>query len=181
MSTEPSQIRQNYHPDTEAYINRQINLIACQNYVYLSMYAYLKQDDVANLQGQQLTKILYCDGLGTLNKLIDYQLQRGGRIFLQDIRKPDRDDWENLLNTCENILLFQKSVKQSVLELQKLARDKNDPETEHLVIPMIEKLSKQTEIMGGLITTLRHLGAPEDGEAEVNGVIRDFVKLMQRL
>lgn len=37
MASSPSQVRQNYHQDCEAAINRQINLELYASYVYLSM------------------------------------------------------------------------------------------------------------------------------------------------
>uniref|UniRef100_A0A8C4PFF8 Ferritin n=1 Tax=Equus asinus TaxID=9793 RepID=A0A8C4PFF8_EQUAS len=43
----PSQVRQNYHQDSEAAINRQINLELHASYVYLSMSFYFDRDDVA--------------------------------------------------------------------------------------------------------------------------------------
>ena len=46
------------------------------------------------------------------------------RCFIQ---KPDRDDWESGLNAMECALHLEKSVNQSLLELHKLATDKNDP------------------------------------------------------
>ena len=55
------------------------------------------------------------------------QNQRGGRIFLQDIKKSDRDDWENGLTAMECALCLERSVNQSLLELHKLATEKNDP------------------------------------------------------
>ncbi|XP_043385128.1 ferritin heavy chain [Chelonia mydas] len=60
-------------------------------------------------------------------KLMKPQNQRGSRIFLQDIKKPDRDDWENGLTTMECALHLEKNVNQSLLDLHKLATDKNDP------------------------------------------------------
>uniref|UniRef100_A0A9L0IZY1 Ferritin heavy chain n=1 Tax=Equus asinus TaxID=9793 RepID=A0A9L0IZY1_EQUAS len=39
----PSQVRQNYHQDSEAAINRQINLELHASYVYLSMSFYFDQ------------------------------------------------------------------------------------------------------------------------------------------
>ncbi|CAM2117197.1 unnamed protein product [Caretta caretta] len=60
-------------------------------------------------------------------KLMKLQNQRGGRIFLQDIKKPDRDDWENGLTAMEGALHLEKNVNQSLLDLHKLATDKNDP------------------------------------------------------
>ncbi|CAM2096067.1 unnamed protein product [Caretta caretta] len=59
-------------------------------------------------------------------KLMKLQNQRGGRIFLQDIKKPDRDDWENGLTAMECALHLEKNVNQSLLDLHKLATDKND-------------------------------------------------------
>lgn len=37
MTASPSQVRQNYHQDSEAAVNRQINLELYASYVYLSM------------------------------------------------------------------------------------------------------------------------------------------------
>ncbi|VCX41355.1 unnamed protein product, partial [Gulo gulo] len=43
----PSQVRQNYHQDSEAAINCQINLVLYTSYVYLSMSYYFDGGDVA--------------------------------------------------------------------------------------------------------------------------------------
>ncbi|CAM4575900.1 unnamed protein product [Lepidochelys kempii] len=48
-------------------------------------------------------------------------------IFLQDIKKPDCDDWENRLTAMECALHLGKNVNPSLLDLHKLATDKNDP------------------------------------------------------
>ena len=45
------------------------------------------------------------------------QNQRGGQIFLQDIKTPDRDDWENRLNAMECVTHLEKSVGHSLLDL----------------------------------------------------------------
>merc|ERR1712002_719906 len=42
-----SQIRQNYHEDSEAAINKQINMELYASYVYMSMGHYFERDDVA--------------------------------------------------------------------------------------------------------------------------------------
>ncbi|CAM5167462.1 unnamed protein product [Eretmochelys imbricata] len=60
-------------------------------------------------------------------KFMKLQNQRGGHIFLQDIKKPNRDDWENGLTAMECALHLEKNVNQSLLDLNKLATDKNDP------------------------------------------------------
>merc|ERR1711872_1164990 len=42
-----SQVRQNYHEDCEALINKQINMEFYASYVYLSMASYFNRDDQA--------------------------------------------------------------------------------------------------------------------------------------
>merc|ERR1712223_1065224 len=42
-----SKIRQNFHQDTEALINKQINMELYASYVYKSMATYFGRDDIA--------------------------------------------------------------------------------------------------------------------------------------
>ncbi|KAK2105332.1 fts3-like protein, partial [Saguinus oedipus] len=61
-------------------------------------------------------------------KLMKLQNQRGGRVFLQDVKQqPDHGDWESGLNVMECVLHLERSVTQPLLELCKLATDKHDP------------------------------------------------------
>ena len=93
--------------------------------------------------------------------------RRGGQIFLQDIKKPDHDDWENGLNAMECAPCLERSVNQSLLELHKLATEKNDP---HLCDFMeTHYLNKQVEAikeLGDHKTSLRKIWAPGSGMAE---------------
>nr|KAF6279438.1 ferritin heavy chain 1 [Pipistrellus kuhlii] len=100
-------------------------------------------------------------------KLMKLQNQRGGRIFLQDIKKPDRDDWENGLNAMECALHLEKSVNQSLLDLHKLATDKNDPHLcDFLETHYLTEQVKSIKELGDHVTNLRRMGAPEAGMAE---------------
>ncbi|XP_025211206.1 ferritin heavy chain isoform X2 [Theropithecus gelada] len=138
-----SQVRQNYHQDSEAAINRQINLELYASYVYLSMEREHAE------------------------KLMKLQNQRGGRIFLQDIKKPDYDDWESGLNAMECALHLEKNVNQSLLELHKLATDKNDPHLcDFIETHYLNEQVKAIKELGDHVTNLRKMGAPESGLAE---------------
>ncbi|KAL6051216.1 hypothetical protein STEG23_005904 [Scotinomys teguina] len=91
----------------------------------------------------------------------------GGHIFLQDVKKPDRDDWENGLNAIECALLLEKSVNQSRLELHKLSTDKNDPHLcDFIETHYLNKQVKSIKELGDHMTNLRKMGAPEAGLAE---------------
>ncbi|EGW08654.1 Ferritin heavy chain [Cricetulus griseus] len=95
------------------------------------------------------------------------QNQRGGRIFLQDIKKPDRDDWESRLNALECALHLEKSVNQSVLELHRLVTDKNDPHLcDFIETHYLNEQVKSIKELGGHETNSGKMGAPEAGMAE---------------
>ncbi|MDL1139895.1 ferritin, partial [Yersinia pestis] len=166
-TTSPSQVRQNYHQDSEAAINRQINLELYASYVYLSMSYYFDRDDVALKNFAKYFLHQSHEEREHAEKLMKLQNQRGGRIFLQDIKKPDRDDWESGLNAMECALHLEKSVNQSLLELHKLATDKNDPHLcDFIETHYLNEQVKSIKELGDHVTNLRKMGAPESGMAE---------------
>ncbi|XP_043748371.1 ferritin heavy chain-like [Cervus elaphus] len=166
-SASPSQERQNHHQDSEAAINRQIHLELYASYGYLSMSYYLDRDDVALKNFAKYFLHQSHEEREHAERLMKLQNQRGGRIFLQDIKKPGRDDWENGLNAMECALCLERSVNQSLLELHKLATEKNDPHLCDFI--ELHYLNEQVEAikeLGDHITNLRKMGAPGSGMAE---------------
>ncbi|XP_072494974.1 ferritin heavy chain isoform X1 [Notamacropus eugenii] len=179
-TSSPSQVRQNYHQDSEAAINRQINLELYASYVYLSMPQdrsnwasvpfqsyYFDRDDVALKNFAKYFLHQSHEEREHAEKLMKLQNQRGGRIFLQDIKKPDRDDWESGLNAMECALHLEKNVNQSLLELHKLATDKNDPHLcDFIETHYLDEQVKSIKQLGDHVTNLRKMGAPDSGMAE---------------
>ncbi|CAJ1056552.1 ferritin%2C heavy polypeptide 1b isoform X2 [Xyrichtys novacula] len=146
-----SQIRQNFHQDCEAAINRQINLELYASYVYLSMFFQAQSKEER----------------GHAEKLMDLQNKRGGRIFLQDIRKPDRDDWGSGLEALECALQLEKSVNQSLLDLQKMATEHNDPHMcDFIETHFLDEQVKSIKQLADWISSLNRMGAPQNGMAE---------------
>ena len=159
----PSQMRQ----DSEAAVNRQINLELYASYVYLSVSYYLDGGDVALKNFAKYFLHQSHEERENAEKLMKLQNRRGGRIFLQDIKKTDRDDWENGLKATEYAPCLERSVNQSLLELHKLATEKNDP---HLC-DFIEThyLNEQVEAIkefGDHKTNVCKIWAPGSGMAE---------------
>ncbi|KAK2116227.1 fts3-like protein [Saguinus oedipus] len=136
MTTSPSQARQNYHQDSEAAINHQINLELYASYVYLSMSYYVDRDDVAL------------------------------KNFAKISRK-QHDDWESGLNAMECALHLEINVKQLLLELHKLATDKNDPHLcDFIETHYMNEQVKSIKELGDHVTNLRKMGVPQSGLAE---------------
>lgn len=57
-----------------------------------------------------------------------YQNQRGGRVQLQELRKPAKDDWGTPLEVLETSLEMEKAVNESLLNLHGVAEKWKDPQ-----------------------------------------------------
>ena len=55
-----------------------------------------------------------------------FQVQRGGRIILSDIKKPIKDEWGSGLEAMQDALELEKSMNKSLIELHKTANKHND-------------------------------------------------------
>ncbi|KAG3290492.1 FTH1-containing, partial [Ictidomys tridecemlineatus] len=138
----PSQAPQNYQQDSEAAIHRSSTWslgLPCLPVALKNFAKYFPHQSHEEREHAE--------------KLMKLQNQRGGRVFLQDIKKPDRDDCDNGLNAMECALHLEKSVNQSLLELHKLTHYLNEQ-------------VKSIKELGDRVTNLHKMGAPESGMAE---------------
>ncbi|XP_038836159.1 ferritin, middle subunit-like [Salvelinus namaycush] len=162
-----SQIRQNYHHDCEAAINRMINMEMFASYTYTSMAFYFSRDDVALSGFAHFFKENSDEEREHADKLLSFQNKRGGRILLQDIKKPERDEWGNGLEAMQCALQLEKNVNQALLDLHKIASGKVDPhlcdflET-HYLKEQVEAIKK----LGDHITNLTKMDAVKNKMAE---------------
>uniref|UniRef100_A0ACB8F9S8 Fts3-like protein n=1 Tax=Sphaerodactylus townsendi TaxID=933632 RepID=A0ACB8F9S8_9SAUR len=88
--------------------------------VYFSMSYYFDYDIVLKNFAKYSSSHEECEHAEKHMKL---QNERGGRIFLQDIKKSDRDDRESGMMAMERGLHLEKNVNQSLLELHKVSAD----------------------------------------------------------
>merc|ERR1712112_7539 len=121
-----SKIRQNYHEECEALINKQINMEFYASYVYLSMASYFNRDDQALAGFASFFKKNSDEERDHGMKLMEYQAKRGGRVVFQDIAKPSSMEWGTALDAMEAALELEKTVNQSLLDMHKVAQDMND-------------------------------------------------------
>ena len=162
-----SHVCQNYHPHCEAAVNSQISLELHASYAYRSTAFYFDCDDVALQNSAQFFLCQSRENTERAEKLMQLQNQRGGRIHLRDVKKPDRDDWESGLKAMECALHLEKCVNQSLLDLHQLATDKNDAHLCHfLESQYLHEQVKFIKELGVYVTSLRKMRAPEDGMAE---------------
>merc|ERR1712226_1707840 len=154
-----SKIRTNFHANSEALINKQINMELHASYVYMSMAAYFDRDDVA-LQGfAKRFRENSDEERDHAMKLIKYQNMRGGRVVFQNITKPNTDDWDSALSAVEASLDLEKSVHDSLLALHKNADEQGDAHlTDFLEGEYLKEQVEAQKEIGDLITKMKRAG-----------------------
>jgi len=160
-----SQVRQNYHEDCEASINKQINMELYASYVYLSMGYYFERDDVALPGMSKFFKDSSSEERDHAQKFMKYQNMRGGRIVLQQIAAPSLQEWGCALDALQAALDLEKQVNQSLLELHATASANTDPHlTKLLEDEYLEEQVESLKQIGDMITRLKRAGPSGLGE-----------------
>ncbi|CAF0930352.1 unnamed protein product [Brachionus calyciflorus] len=160
-----SRVRQNFHESSEKVINDQINMELTASYVYQSMATYFDRDDVALPGFSKFFSHNSEEEREHAEKLMKYLNKRGGRVVLQDIRRPERDEWGNGLQSLEVALDLEKKVNESLLKLHGVASDNNDPHlADFLESEYLEEQVESIKKLGDMITKLKRAGPEGLGE-----------------
>ena len=142
-----SLIRDNYHHESEEGVNQQINLEMHAMYTYLSMVSvraclsteiavydlspcpqsfYFDRDDVALPNFAKYFRKAAHEEMEHAQTFMQFQNHRGGRIVLQDIKKPAKDEWGSGQEAMQAALELEKTVNQALLDLHKIADKHGD-------------------------------------------------------
>lgn len=92
-------------------------------------------------------------------KFMKYLNRRGGRVFLQDIKRPDRDEWGTGLEALQIALNLEKEVNQSLLNMHALSTEKNDPHfCDFLESEYLDEQVDASKELSDMITQLKRAG-----------------------
>ncbi len=147
--------RQNYHEDCEAAVNKQINLYLYAAYVLKSIKWHCQREDVfygIGGYGSSLPEFFE----QRADMLCEYQNRRGGRIVLQDIRKPEIIEYDSCPHAFHSILDILKHVNESTLALINIANVHGDPDLEHHL--SVNHISAMTDLLS---LAAKHLNMSE--------------------
>ena len=160
-----SKIRQNFHADSEQAINNQINLELTASYIYQSMGFFFDRDDIALPGFSEYFKHESKEEREHAEKFMAYLNKRGGRIVLQDVKRPSVDEWGNGLNALTVALELEKKVNQSLLDLHAVASAKNDPHlTNFIEEEFLDEAAETVKEFGDYISRLKRAGPEGLGE-----------------
>ncbi len=87
---------------------------------------YFDRDDQALPGFAKYFKDSAHEELEHAEKLMKFQNDRGGRILLTDITKPERDEWGSGLDAMQAALALERRVNQALLDLHKVASKHDD-------------------------------------------------------
>lgn len=154
-----SKVRQNFHAASEQAINDQINMELSASYVYQSMAMYFDRDDVALPGFSKFYSHNSEEEREHAEKLMKYLNKRGGRVVLKDIKRPERDEWGNGLQSLEIALDLEKKVNESLLKLHVVASENNDPHlADFLESEYLEEQVESIKKLGDMVTKLKRAG-----------------------
>ncbi|RNA39700.1 soma ferritin-like [Brachionus plicatilis] len=154
-----SKVRQNFHQESEAALNRQINIELTASYVYHSMAFYFDRDDVALPGFYKFFKSSSDEEREHAEKLMKYQNKRGGRVVLREVAKPEKDEWGSGLEALEAALELEKKVNQSLLDLHELASKNNDAHlTDFIEGEFLDEQVESIKQISEMITKLKRAG-----------------------
>jgi len=154
-----SRVKQNFHEESEAMINKQINMEMYASYVYLAMSSYFNREDQAMPGFSKFFRKASDEERDHSMMLIEYQNMRGGKVVFKEISMPKKVEWKTALEAVEDALELEKTVNQSLLDLHKKADSHSDPQ----MCDFIEGtyLKEQVEAikeLGDLVTKVKRVG-----------------------
>jgi len=162
-----SVVRQNYHQECEAGINKQVNMELHAHYVYLSMAMFFDRDDVALPGFSKYFKTASAEEAEHAEKFMKFQNSRGGRVLLKEIPKPEQDEWGSPLDAMKAALELEKTVNQSIIDLHAVAGDKADGNMTDFLEDFLQEQVEGIKSIADLVSRMTRAG-PGLGEVIID-------------
>jgi len=133
-------------------LNKQINAEMYSSYLYLSMESYFQSVSLSGfsswMRGQVQEELFH--GM----KFYDFVNERGGRVTLDSIDKPD-SDWKTPLAAFEHILKHEQMVTSMINDLMDLAIAEQDHATKIFLQWFVSEQVEEEATVGEVVDKLR--------------------------
>ncbi len=144
----------------ELAINKQINAEMFSAYLYLSMESYFQS---ISLKGcASWMRIQVQEELFHSMKFYDFVAERGGRVLLDSIDKPD-SEWKGPLDAFEHILKHEQLVTSLINDLMELAIAEKDHATQIFLQWFVSEQVEEEASVGEIVDRLRLIGDNKSG------------------
>lgn len=133
-------------------LNDQINAEMYSSYLYLSMESYFQSISLGGfaswMRGQVQEELMH--GM----KFYDFVVERGGRVTLDAITKPEAQ-WKSPLDAFEAILKHEQHVTSLVNDLVNLAISEKDHATNIFLQWFVSEQVEEEATVGAVVDRLR--------------------------
>jgi ferritin len=152
----------------EKELNKQINREFYSAYLYMSMASYFQSENLLGFANWMHIQVQ--EELIHAQKMYDFVNERGGRVVLEQINKP-QTDWDSSLAAFEDSLKHEEFITASINDLVNVALEEKDHashiflqwfvteqvEEEASVTDVIKKLRLMKDAPGGIFMLDREL------------------------
>lgn len=133
-------------------LNDQINAEMYSSYLYLSMESYFQSISLGGfanwMRGQVQEELMH--GM----KFYDFVVERGGRVTLDAIAKPEAE-WQSPFDAFEAILKHEQHVTSLINDLVNLAISEKDHATNIFLQWFVSEQVEEESTVGGIVDRLR--------------------------
>ena len=139
----------------EKAFNVQLNKELYSEYLYLSMQAYFERLNLNGFVNWMTVQIqeVHAHAMGMFN----YLNQRGGKVELDTIEKPEID-WSSPLEVFEHILTHEELVTSLINKLMDVAEETKDRAAISFLNWYLKEQVEEEDNVGNVLATLRLIG-----------------------
>lgn len=136
----------------EAAFNDQINKELYSEYLYLSMQAYFETQNLKGFVNWMQVQVQeeHAHAMG----MFDYVNERGGKVTLEAIEKP-QTDWNSPLEVFEAVLKHEEYVTSRINALMDVAEEVKDRAALSFLDWYLKEQVEEEANVGGVLQTLK--------------------------
>jgi ferritin len=150
-------------------LNEQINAEMYSSYLYLSMESYFQSISLTGfaawMRGQVQEELFHA------MKMYDFVCERGGRVSLETIKKPD-SSWKSPLAAFKHILKHEQLVTSLINDLVELAMKEKDHASLNFLQWFVAEQVEEEASVGEIVDKLKLIKDDTSGlfllDAEMN-------------
>lgn len=145
--------------NVEEALNSQLNKEVHSSYLYLQMASYFSEK---NLDGfANWMKVQAQEEHFHAMKFFDYIINRGGKVVLDSIEKPE-SEYESILDVFEKTLNHEVYVTSQINEVYQIAENEKDRATLSFLKWFIDEQVEEESTVENIIANIKLVGCSSD-------------------
>ena len=141
-------------------LNKQINAELYSSYLYLSMSAWFERKSLSGFANWM--RVQAEEENFHAMKMFDYVHERGGRVVLEAIEKPE-SDWESPLSVIEAVLKHEELVTSLINDLVDVSMDVRDHAGTYFLQWYVEEQVEEESNVGTLLERMKMIADDSAG------------------